>query len=233
MIKNIFFDLDDTLLDFHQAERVALSKTLLEIGVNPTDCMLARYSEINAAQWRLLEEGKLTRAEVKVGRYRILFQEMGISCSPEKATAIYERFLGVGHYFIDGAEQLLTELYGKYSLFLASNGTLSVQKSRIASAGIERFFDAVFISQEIGADKPTAAFFDACFAKIPHLKRSETLIIGDSLTSDIRGGKNAGIVTVWFNPLSKDNHTDIFPDYTVHHLRDFPFLLRKLSSANM
>lgn len=113
---------------------------------------------------------------------------------------MYETFLGEGHYYIDGAEDLLKALYGRYRLYLASNGTMSVQQSRLASAGIAGLFDGIFLSEVIGADKPSKAFFAACFSQIPDFRKEETVIVGDSLTSDIQGGKNAGIGTVWYQP---------------------------------
>ena len=138
MIQHIFLDLDDTIFDFKKAERIALSRTLREEGIKPTEQILNRYSEINLSQWKLLELGKLTREEVLVRRYEILFQEVGMSCDAKKISEKYEDFLGEGHYFIPGAKELLEDLSKKYHLYLASNGAVKVQMSRIKSAGIEK-----------------------------------------------------------------------------------------------
>lgn len=227
MIKNVLFDLDDTLLDFHKAERIALIKTLLHFGIEPKEETLARYSELNLAQWKLLEKGAITREEVKIRRYRLLFAELGVSCSPQAATAFYEQQLGIGHYFINGAEELLKAIYPHYRLYLASNGTAQVQRSRIKSAGIGKYFSAIFISQEIGPPKPSAAFFKNCFAQIPDFRKEETVIVGDSLTSDIAGGQNAGIITVWLNPGHMPC-AEIVPDYEISALSALPPLLRRL-----
>lgn len=199
-IDTILFDLDDTILDFKKAERAALKKTLLELGIEPEERILQRYSEINQAQWKLLELGKLVRSEVKLRRYRLLFEEFGIKESAERAAKIYETQLGIGHYFVDGAEEMLLELSGKCRLYLVTNGTACVQKGRIASAGIGHYFQDIFISEEIGFNKPDREFFERCFAKIPDFRKENTIIVGDSLSSDILGGINAGIQTVWFNP---------------------------------
>ena len=226
-IRNILFDLDNTLLDFNQAERKALTRTLLQLGIPPEEATLKRYSQLNLAQWKLLEQGKITRSQVKIRRYQLLFDEMGVDCSAEEAAQIYERFLGVGHYFIDGAEDLLESLFPDYRLYLVTNGSASVQKGRLQSAKIERFFRGIFISEEIGFDKPNKAFFDYCFSQIPDFERAETILVGDSLSSDIQGGKNAGIATVWFNPARLDKDPRILPDFEIQSLDELSDLLQR------
>ena len=230
MIRNVLFDLDDTLFDFHKAEKIALTKTLVHFGIDPTEETLALYSTINAAHWKRLELGEISREEVKVGRYRELFKTIGVECDPVKATAYYESMLAIGHYFMPGAPELLEELYSKYRLYIVSNGTAKVQEGRIGSSGIAKYMDGIFISQILGANKPDKQFFDTCFAEIPDFSLSETVIIGDSLSSDIKGGINAGITTVWFNPKGIENDNDIKPDYTIKELSEVPGLLSQISA---
>lgn len=230
MIRNVLFDLDDTLFDFHKAEKIALTKTLVHFGIDPTEETLAIYSTINAAHWKRLELGEISREEVKVGRYRELFKTIGVECDPVKATAYYESMLAIGHYFMPGVPELLEELYGKYRLYIVSNGTAKVQEGRIGSSGIAKYMDGIFISQVLGANKPDKQFFDICFAEILDFSLSETVIIGDSLSSDIKGGINAGITTVWFNPKGIENDNDIKPDYTIKELSEVPGLLSQISA---
>ena len=230
MIRNVLFDLDDTLFDFHKAEKIALTKTLVHFGIDPTEETLDLYSTINAAHWKRLELGEISREEVKVGRYRELFETIGVECDPVKATAYYESMLAIGHYFMPGAPELLEELYRKYRLYIVSNGTAKVQEGRIRSSGIAKYMDGIFISQILGANKPDKQFFDICFAEIPDFSLSETVIIGDSLSSDIKGGINAGITTVWFNPKGIENDNDIKPDYTIKELSEVPGLLSQISA---
>lgn len=230
MIRNVLFDLDDTLFDFHKAEKIALTKTLVHFGIDPTEETLALYSTINAAHWKRLELGEISREEVKVGRYRELFKTIGVECDPVKATAYYESMLAIGHYFMPGAPELLGELYRKYRLYIVSNGTAKVQEGRIGSSGIAKYMDGIFISQILGANKPDKQFFDICFAEIPDFSLSETVIIGDSLSSDIKGGINAGITTVWFNPKGIENNNDIKPDCTIKELSEVPGLLSQISA---
>ena len=228
MIKNILFDLDDTILDFHHAEKIALTKTLHHFGIEPKEEILARYSVLNLEQWRLLEQGILTREEVKERRYKLLFNEIGVDCCAASVTKYYESLLGIGHYFISGAEEMLKELSMDYRLYLVTNGTEPVQKSRIKSAGIGRYFQDIFISQSVGFDKPDIEFFNYCFSRIEDFKKCETVIVGDSLTSDIKGGNNAGIATIWFNPKEQKNDYGVNPDYAISSLSDFPLLLKSI-----
>ena len=228
MIKNILLDMDNTILDFTRAERVAASKALAAMGIQPTDELLKRYHEINEDQWRLFELGELEREQVKVRRYELLFDEMGIDASPRETAKVYEGLLGIGHYFMDGAVELLETLSSEYRLYLATNGTSKVQKSRISSAGISKYFRGIYISEDVGYNKPDPRYFEACFKDIPSFIREETVMIGDSLTSDIKGGINAGIKTVWFNHEGKSRDDSIVPDYEVHSLDEIPALVKRI-----
>lgn len=227
MIECVMLDLDDTILDFHKAERIALSKTIRDFGVEPGEDVLNRYHLINKAHWEMLERGELTREEVLTNRFAVLFRELGRQVDPVACARDYEGNLGIGHYFLPGAEEAVTELHKKYKLYLASNGTASVQHSRLKSANLYRHFDGIFISQEIGFNKPSKEYFEACFAKIPGFDPKKAIIAGDSLTSDILGGKNAGIATVWVNP-SRKKAGDIQPDYEIESITQLEALLDTL-----
>ncbi len=228
MIKHIFLDLDDTLLDFHLAEHIALSSTFAGMGVANDEATLQKYSEINRSCWEGLERGEWTRREVLVGRFRLLFTEIGASADPEATQQMYEDKLCIGHYFLEGAEELLDNLYGKYKLYITSNGTARVQDSRIASANLARYFDGIFISQRVGADKPSPLFFERVFEAIPNFNVREAIILGDSLTSDIQGGRDAGIITCLYNPKGRPGRKDIIPDYEIKALSEFTPLLESL-----
>ena len=140
MVETLFFDLDNTLLDFNRAERAAIAKTLKSFHIAPEPSVLKRYSELNLAQWKLLEQGKITRDQVKLRRFQLLFAELNVDIPAKEAAHTYETLLAQGHYFIDGAEELLETLYGQYRMYLVTNGTLSVQKGRLKSSGISRYF---------------------------------------------------------------------------------------------
>lgn len=228
MIETVLLDLDDTILDFHKAEAIALRRALTEMDVSVTDAICERYSEINAAQWRALEAGEITRKQVLTRRFELLYAELGVMRSPEETQRRYEGYLSQGHYFIPGAEELLEALFPRCALYLVSNGNAVVQEGRLKSANISRYFREIFISEHIGADKPSRVYFDRCFARIPGFRRETAILVGDSLTSDIRGGINAGVRTCWFNPRHKPKNPDIPADYEIDALSDLPPLLERI-----
>ncbi len=216
----ILLDLDDTILDFGKAEAAAISKTFTDLGIEPTEALLRRYSEINIAQWEAMERGELTRERVLLRRFELLFEELGFETDVQACEDRYRGYLGVGHYFIEGAEELLAYLAPKYRLYIASNGVAETQYSRLKSAAIGHFFKEIFISETTGYHKPEKGYFDYCFARIPKFDPEKTLMIGDSLTGDILGGNNAGIQTCWFNPKHKPRRPDIVPTYEIHNLAE-------------
>ena len=228
MIEFLFLDLDDTILDFHKAERIAISKTFRDFGIEPTEEVLARYSQINKACWHKLELGEWTREEVLVRRFEMLFAEHNIVCDGTQVARAYEKNLAIGHYFLPGAEEAVDALSKKYRLFLASNGTASVQQGRMTSANLYRFFEKVFVSQELGANKPAKEFFQRATAQIPGYDPQKALMVGDSLTSDILGGINAGMKTCWVNPKHLPADPAITADYQIEALSQLESLLEKL-----
>ena len=222
----LLIDLDDTILDFHKAEYIALGKTLESFGLAPSEQVRARYSLINKAHWERLERKELTREQVLVGRFGVLFSEYGITVDPRECARRYEQNLSVGHYFLPGAREALESLSRKYKLYMVSNGTARVQIGRLESADISHFFREIFISQQVGVNKPDKEFFTRCFAQIPDFDPKKAIIVGDSLTSDIQGGINAGIATCWANPGHKPQ--TIPADYEIESLAQLEALLETL-----
>jgi len=224
----VLLDLDDTILDFKKAEARALALSLEEMGVPVRDEMLQRYNIINLQFWERLERGEITRPQVQLGRFEQLLREYGLDTDPAELRDRYEKNLSQGHFFVEGAEELLKKLSGKYRLFLVSNGTACVQKGRLESARISPYFEKIFISEELGADKPDPRYFEACFQQMKPFDRNRCIIVGDSLTSDILGGRSAGITSCWFNLRGREARGDIVPDYQITRLDELPALLENL-----
>lgn len=228
MFEILFIDLDDTILDFKMQEDAAIQKTLRSAGIDPTPVLCARYSQINKEHWQRMEKGEIDRNQVLYGRFEVLFAELGIVADPKATALTYMDNLSEGHYFLPGAEDALASLSKKYRLFIASNGTAKVQNKRLSSAGIRKYFEDIFISQDIGINKPDKGFFDYCFAQIPGFDPQKAMIVGDSPSSDMLGGQNAGITTCWVNPTGRKYSLERQPDYEIQSLSQLESLLESL-----
>ena len=227
----LLLDADETLFDFSRAEGEAISDALRGMGILPDAEMIATYSRINDGFWKMLERGEITRAELLWRRFEQLYEELGLTVSATETQSIYIERLALACPFIDGALEMLEALSREYSLYAVSNGTASVQDGRIERSGIGRYFKKIFISERVGANKPDRLFFERCFSAIDDFSPEKSIIVGDSLTSDILGGKNAGILTCLFNPKGTKNHTEIIPDHEITGLSELPALLRRISDT--
>ncbi len=227
MVEFLFLDIDDTILDFVATERKSISRLLEALGVTPTQEIIHRYHVINLEHWKRLERGEITREQIS-NRFDVLFTELGMQVPTARCETMYRRFLSEGTDAIPGALETVDALRQKYRLFAASNGTASVQAGRLSRTGLDACFEKVFISEEVGANKPSPVFFSRAFARIPGFDPARAMMVGDSLTSDILGGINAGIRTCWVNPGHKKGREDIRPDFEIKSLAQLPALLDTL-----
>ncbi len=221
------FDADNTLLDFSRSEHDALTDCLIARGLPHDERIIARYSAINDAHWKRLEKGLTTRDQLRIDRFAVFFAEYGWDLDPTQMADDYMAALSSKAYLMDGAEALIEQLVGKCRLFIITNGIGSVQNARFDVTPLAPHFEGVFISEELGCAKPDKAFFDRVAAAIPGFDPREALVIGDSLTSDIRGGINAGIDTCWFNPRGKGAPEGMPISYTVASLSEVAGILLK------
>lgn len=217
-IKTLLLDADGTLLDFDRSERAALQDTFQALGYDFDDAVYASYHKNNAACWKMLERKEITRDELKVRRYQMTFEELGIDGDPVLATKTYEGKLGQYGFALDGAEEACAKLSKKYGLYIVTNGLKSVQTPRLLKTEIPQYVKGIYISEDVGHDKPAAEFFDKVFADHPELKRSETVIVGDSLSGDIAGGNNAGILTCWVNRTGEKRPENLRIDYEINDI---------------
>ena len=229
MLEFLFLDLDNTILDFDKAEHGALGKTLRSFGLEPTDDVRARYRQINWEHWERLERQELTREQVVVGRFETLLEEFGMCADAQAVAKAYEDNLAFGeHHFLPGAEEALARLSRTYKLYLVTNGTAHVQRPKLKASGVGKYFQDIFISQDMGADKPSPEYFNRCFARIPDFDVSRAMIVGDSLSSDIRGGINMGMRTCWVNRHHKKGREDIPVDYEIEYIHQLEALLERM-----
>ena len=214
--KFILLDADNTLLDFTRSERVALSECLIKRGIEPTEELISRYSKINDDLWKMLEHGEVTRSVLRIERFAKLFREYNLSFDPTEMADDYVSALSAKSYLMDGALDFCKNIHGKCRMFVITNGNTSVQKGRFDPCPLAPMFENCFISEEIGHSKPEKAFFDTVASMISDFIPAEALVVGDSLSSDIQGGINAGIDTCWFNPKKKSLPRDLPVNYVAH-----------------
>ncbi len=220
MIKTVLWDIDGTLLNFEKTESYAIKKCFSLFGVGEcTDEMVRRYSAINRSMWEMLERGEITKPEVLCGRFERFFQSEGIAFDRiDDFNSEYQVRLGDEFFFCDNGLETVTALKAKVKQYAVTNGTYVAQSRKLNKSGLINIFDGVFISDKVGYEKPSKEFFDCVFEKIGKYNRDEIIIVGDSLTSDMRGGNNAGILCCWYNPLGKDAPNDLRIDYEITDL---------------
>ena len=199
----LLFDADDTLLDFGKSEFEAVRDCLIARGFDSSDEIIERYSQINQLHWKMLERGEITRERLYVERFAAFCREMGFVCDAQKFSDDYLKALSTKSYLFDGALDMCRELSKTHKMYVVTNGNAGVQHGRFDPSPIAKYFIRSFISEEMQSAKPSLDYFNKVFAEIPDFDPSRTLIIGDSLTSDIQGGINAGIDTCWYNPKHK------------------------------
>ncbi|MCI9319911.1 MAG: noncanonical pyrimidine nucleotidase, YjjG family [Lachnospiraceae bacterium] len=212
----ILWDVDDTLLDFPYSQRYALTKCFQTAGLEITEEQIQRYKQINDDYWKRLELGEVTKKELLTGRFCVLFSEYGIeSIDVEAFRQEYQEALGSVFRFHDDALTICKSLQGKIGQYVITNGVSSTQRSKLKLSGIMDVMDGIFISEEMGCHKPQKEFFDSCLEQIGARERSKVLIVGDSLSSDIKGGIQSGIPTCWYHSKEKENNTLWKPDYEI------------------
>ena len=229
MIRVILWDVDGTLLDFLAAEKAAIEFCFAHFGLGPCSPeQISRYSAINLKYWKGLENGLYTKPQALVGRFEEFFTGEGID--PALAVPFNEEYqlrLGDTVCFMDDSYQLIDSLRGKVGQYAVTNGTRVAQEKKLSKSGLVNLFDGVFISELVGAEKPSPIFFDHVFSHIGPVDREEVLIVGDSLTSDMRGGLNAGIRCCWYNPKSLPAPEGMKLHYTIENLNQVKDILAK------
>ncbi len=214
----ILFDADATLLDFKRSEYEAVRDVLSFYSLPFDDEVIEKYSEINDKYWRMLERGEIEKKFLYAARWRELCETYSFDCDAEEMSKIYIDFISTKSYLICGAEDICKKLYGKVKLYIITNGNKKVQNGRFNTSPLYKYFEKCFISEDIGYEKPRIEFFDKVASDIEGFSRDKAIVIGDSLTSDIAGGINAGIDTCWFNPKSKNAPDGVSITYTVSDL---------------
>ncbi len=198
---SIFLDIDNTLLDFNKAEKVAVKKVLQKYNLPNDEKAINKYSDINRNYWEQFERGEIPKSDIFEGRFKTLISIYDIEADTAAISKDYCLNLSETYFKIDGAIEILKYLKKKgYMLYATTNGLSLTQYKRIKNSGLEPYFDEIFVSENTGHQKPEKEYFDYVIKNIKEKDRNKMLIIGDSQSSDILGGINSSIDTCWFNP---------------------------------
>ena len=223
----LLFDADHTLFDFRKSEYLALKKALVELGCPATDEHIERYSDINVKYWKMLERGEIDKKSLMLARFIEFAGEYGFEEKAEALSKLYMDNLAKESHLFDGALEMIEKLTKNYRLFIITNGVKSTQDGRFSVSPITPYFEKIFISELIGAEKPSVEFFDAVANGIEGFEREKAIVIGDSLSSDIKGANNAHLDCIWYNPDNK-----VAPEGLVitHTVKDFDGILNLLDN---
>lgn len=222
----LLFDADHTLFDFNKSEYLALKSALEELGCPRTDAHIERYSDINVKYWKMLERGEIDKISLKLARFVEFGREFGFEDKAEALSDLYMENLAHESHLFDGALELVKKLSESYRLFIITNGVKSTQDGRFGVSPITKYFEKIFISEVVGAEKPSIEFFDAVANGIEGFDKSRALVIGDSLSSDIKGASNSKIDCIWYNPMKKSAPEGWDITYTVSNFDEILDILK-------
>ncbi|MCM1569958.1 MAG: YjjG family noncanonical pyrimidine nucleotidase [Roseburia sp.] len=223
----ILWDVDNTLLDFHYSQRHSLEKCFRDFNLAFSEEILERYDRINNSYWRRLELGEITKPQLLRGRFVTLFEEFRIDAVDLEAfLADYQEGLGTIYACLDDSLEICGSLLGKVKQYVVTNGVSHTQRNKLRLSGLADFMEELFISEEIGVPKPQKGFFDYCLSHIEERDRKRILLVGDSVSSDIRGGVQAGIATCWYRRAGTENLSEYQPDYEIEDLHQIMEILQ-------
>lgn len=222
MYKIILWDFDGTLTNFKHAQKHAIQALFERMELGPCDdATVERYDEINEKYWRLIETGRYDKRTLLLQRFFEFFEELGLPTDAiEEFNDRYQLALGETTVYNDDSFSLLSDLRGKIPQYIVTNGTKRAQEKKLENSGFDRIVEAAFISEETGYDKPSEGFYKYVFERIPHCERREILMVGDSLTSDMKGGYEQGMTCVWYNPAGDPLPSEIKIDYDIRNLQE-------------
>ncbi len=225
MITTLLFDIDNTLLDFHKCAWESMQRGFDAWGIAYDDKTYSIYQSVNDPLWRQIEAGTLTLDGLKQIRWAQIFAKMGIDKDGAAFEEVFRKHLHESCQPVTGAYEILEYLAPKYRIYTASNGPYNQQIHRLELADMAKFMSGNFISEQLGFQKPTKEFFHACFKVLGDVPKENVLIIGDSLTADIKGGRDYGIQTCWYNHNHVERGQAVEADYIIESLAELKNIL--------
>lgn len=220
----VFIDIDDTLLDFTKCANDAIKSACNKFGVPYTTTLVDTFHPINLDLWHRLEKKEVTKEKLFDTRFQIVFDKLGIKADGIAFETAFRENFHESAILVDGARDLLEYLRSKYKVYVASNASMHQQTNRMKRAELDGYIDGYFVSEEIGFPKPQKEFFDACFKALPDVKPQDVVMIGDSLSADIKGACEYGLKTIWYNHRNEPT-SDVKCDYIVSQLSEVKNIL--------
>lgn len=231
MIKVVFIDIDNTLLSFSEFVKETMKAGFEKFGLKPyKEEMFHTFNNINNRLWSRLEKGELTQNQIESVRWDMVFEELGIQFDGILFEKYFKECMFVSAILEPGAMEFLQYLSSKYILCAASNGPHVQQLNRLQLAGMYDYFAHFFISEKVGAEKPSRAFFEYGFKELREsgledIKPEETMIVGDSCSSDMAGGKGYGMKTCFYTRGKKLENRPENVDDMIENLMDIAQIL--------
>lgn len=220
----VFIDIDDTLLDFTKCANDAIKSACNKFGVPYTTTLVDTFHPINLDLWHRLEKKEVTKEKLFDTRFQIVFDKLGIKADGIAFETAFRENFHESAILVDGARDLLEYLRSKYKVYVASNASMHQQTNRMKRAELDGYIDGYFVSEDIGFPKPQKEFFDACFKALPDVKPQDVVMIGDSLSADIKGACEYGLKTIWYNHRNEPT-SDVKCDYIVSRLSEVKNIL--------
>lgn len=220
----VFIDIDDTLLDFTKCANDAIKSACNKFGVPYTTTLVDTFHPINLDLWHRLEKKEVTKEKLFDTRFQIVFDKLGIKADGIAFETAFRENFHESSILVDGARDLLEYLRSKYKVYVASNASMHQQTNRMKRAELDGYIDGYFVSEEIGFPKPQKEFFDACFKALPDVKPQDVVMIGDSLSADIKGACEYGLKTIWYNHRNEPT-AGVKCDYIVSRLSEVKNIL--------
>lgn len=220
----VFIDIDDTLLDFTKCANDAIKSACNKFGVPYTTTLVDTFHPINLDLWHRLEKKEVTKEKLFDTRFQIVFDKLGIKADGIAFETAFRENFHESAILVDGARDLLEYLRSKYKVYVASNASMHQQTNRMKKAELDGYINGYFVSEEIGFPKPQKEFFDACFKELPDVKPQDVVMIGDSLSADIKGACEYGLKTIWYNHRNEPT-SDVKCDYIVSRLSEVKNIL--------
>jgi YjjG family noncanonical pyrimidine nucleotidase len=216
----ILFDVDGTLFDYESAEAFALEATLKKYGHKASPEFIKMYGLINSKLFGQLELAQITVEELKTKRFKLLLNQFGFNIHEGEFSNQYIEYLSNASQLLPGAVETVKALHSKCNLILITNGISKVQRSRLHASELNAYLDDIVISEEVGFAKPSKKIFDIAFERMNQPSKEKTLIVGDSLGSDMAGGVNYGMDTCWYNPTGMQNNRCFKVTYEIQDLME-------------